>query len=67
MMVERINRYLTKGLKIRTNERNSVQIALEAILLLFYAWNSRTSPEALLQLAINLLFQSITQQINTGN
>jgi hypothetical protein len=40
MMVKKINRYLTKGLKIMTNERNSVRIALEAILLLLYAWNS---------------------------
>ena len=34
MIVERVNRYLTKGLKIMTNERDSVRIALEAILLL---------------------------------
>jgi hypothetical protein len=40
MMVERINRYLTKGLKIMTDERDSVWIALEAILLLLCAWNS---------------------------
>ncbi len=38
-MVERVNRYLTKGLKIMTNECDSVCIALEAILLLLYAWN----------------------------
>ncbi len=36
MIVERVNRYLTKGLKIMTNERNSIRIVLEAILLLFY-------------------------------
>jgi hypothetical protein len=40
MMVERINWYLAKGLKIMTNEQDSVRIALKAILLLFYAWNS---------------------------
>jgi hypothetical protein len=40
MMVERINQYLTQGLKIMTNEHDSVRIALEAILLLLYAWNS---------------------------
>ena len=40
MLVERVNRYVTKGLKIMCNERNSVRVALEAILLLLYAWNS---------------------------
>ncbi len=40
MLVERVNRYLTKGLKIMCNERDSIQVALEAILLLLYAWNS---------------------------
>ncbi len=44
MIVERVNRYLTKGLKIMTNERDSVRIALEAILLLLYAWNSCPIP-----------------------
>jgi hypothetical protein len=44
MMVERINRYLMKGLKIMTNERDSVWVALEAILLLLYAWNSCPIP-----------------------
>jgi hypothetical protein len=44
MMVKRVNRYLTKELKIMTNERNSVRIALEAILLLLYAWNSCPIP-----------------------
>ena len=44
MMVERVNRYLNKGLKIMTNERDSVRIALEAILLLLYAWNSCPIP-----------------------
>jgi hypothetical protein len=40
MLVERVNRYLNKGLKIMTNERDSVCVAMEAILLLLYAWNS---------------------------
>jgi hypothetical protein len=44
MLVERVNRYLNKGLKIMTNERESVRIALEAILLLLYAWNSCPIP-----------------------
>jgi hypothetical protein len=40
MLVERVNRYLNKGLKIMCTERGSVHIAEEAILLLLYAWNS---------------------------
>jgi hypothetical protein len=44
MLVERINRYLTKGLKIMCNERDLVRIANEAILLLLYAWNSHPVP-----------------------
>jgi len=44
MLVERVNRYLTKGLKIMCNKRNSVRIANEAILLLLYAWNSCPVP-----------------------
>ena len=40
MLVERINRNLNKDLKIMTNERDSVRVAIEAILLLLYAWNS---------------------------
>ena len=44
MMVERINRYLNKGLKIMMNERGSVRVAMESILLLLYAWNSCPIP-----------------------
>ena len=44
MLVERVNRYLNKGLKIMTNERGSVCVAMEAILLLLYAWNSAPIP-----------------------
>jgi hypothetical protein len=44
MLVERLNCYLNKGLKIMVNERNSPQIALEALLLLIYAWNSCPVP-----------------------
>ena len=40
MLVERVNRYLNKGLKIMCSERNSVRIAEEANLLLLYAWKS---------------------------
>jgi hypothetical protein len=44
MLVERVNRYINKGLKIMTNERESIRVALEAILLLIYAWNSCPIP-----------------------
>jgi hypothetical protein len=44
MMVKRVNWYLNKGHKIMTNERDSVCIALKAILLLLYAWNSCPIP-----------------------
>jgi hypothetical protein len=40
MLVEQLNRYLNKGLRIMTNKRDSTWVALEAILLLIYAWNS---------------------------
>ncbi len=44
MIVERLNRYPNAGLCIMSNERDSTLIALEAILLLIYAWNSCLSP-----------------------
>jgi hypothetical protein len=45
MIVERINRYLlNQGLCIMCNERDSNRVALEAILLLIYAWNSCPVP-----------------------
>jgi hypothetical protein len=44
MMVKRVNQYLTKGLKIMTNKRNSVRVAHKAISLLLYAWNSSPIP-----------------------
>jgi hypothetical protein len=44
MLVERINRYLNKGLKIMVNKQDSPCIALEAIILLIYAWNSCPVP-----------------------
>jgi hypothetical protein len=44
MLVERINCYLNKGLKIMTNERSSIWVAMEAILLLLYVWNSAPIP-----------------------
>jgi hypothetical protein len=44
MLVKRVNRYLNKGLKIMTNKRDSVRVAMEAILLLLYGWNSSPIP-----------------------
>ncbi len=44
MLVERINCYLNKGLKIGANERDSLCIALKAIQLLICAWNSCPVP-----------------------
>ena len=37
MLSKRINRYLNKGLRVMCNERDSIRIALEAMLLLLYA------------------------------
>ncbi len=44
MLVECINWYLNKGLCIMCNKKDSVWVALEAILLLLYAWNSCPVP-----------------------
>eukprot|EP00956_Cyclotella_meneghiniana_P037713 scaffold143282_cov76-Cyclotella_meneghiniana.AAC.4 len=44
MLCERLNRFLVKGLKVMSNERQSVRISAEAILLALYAWNSAPIP-----------------------
>ena len=44
MLIEQVDFYLTKGLKIMCNERDLVRIASEAIRLLLYAWNSCPIP-----------------------
>jgi hypothetical protein len=44
MIVKRLNRYLNAGLHIMTNKRDYTCIALKAILLLLYAWNSCLVP-----------------------
>jgi hypothetical protein len=44
MLIEWLNRYLNQGLRIICNKRNSTRVALEAILLLIYAWNSCPIP-----------------------
>ena len=44
MLVERANLYLNKGLKIFTQERGTLAISREAVLLLIYTWNSCSVP-----------------------
>ncbi len=44
MLVERICRYFNKGLTIMCNERDTVRVALESLVLLLYAWNSCPIP-----------------------
>jgi hypothetical protein len=44
MLVERLCCYFNKGLTIMCNERDTVQNALECLLLLLYAWNSCLVP-----------------------
>ncbi len=39
MLVKRLCCYFNKGLRIMTNKRDTVRVALEALLLLLYAWN----------------------------
>ena len=36
MLVERVGRYLNKGLKIMTQERDSIQVGREAVLMLLF-------------------------------
>ena len=44
MLVERVIHYLNKALEIFCSERGAVKVALEAILLSLYAWNSAPIP-----------------------
>jgi hypothetical protein len=44
MLVECICRYFNKGLTIMRNERDTVRVALELLLLLLYVWNSCPAP-----------------------
>ena len=44
IIVERVNRYLNKGLKIFTQKRKTPAVSREAILLLIYAWTSCPVP-----------------------
>ena len=43
-LVERVKRFMNKGLRVMVNERDSVRVALESILLLIYARNSSPIP-----------------------
>jgi hypothetical protein len=72
MLVEQVNCYLTKGLKIMCKEQDLVRIASEAILLLLYAWNLCPIPgmdifAVSLPLAANLPFLMITPAGSIGN
>ncbi len=64
MLVERVNCYLNKGLKIMMNECNLVRVAMEAILLLLYAWNSAPIPGTDLSHCFVALGQEIQFPIN---
>ena len=44
MLVKQICRYFNKGLTIMCNERDTVRVALESLLLLLDAWNSFPVP-----------------------
>lgn len=45
LVLEHLNWFLNKGLKVLTNERNSVRVSAESILLfILYAWNSAPVP-----------------------
>jgi hypothetical protein len=44
VLVKWLCRYVNKGLRIVTNRRNSIRVALEALLLLLNAWNSCPVP-----------------------
>jgi hypothetical protein len=63
-MVKRINCYLNKGLKIMANLRGTVRIAMEAIVLLLYAWNSAPIPGTNLSRCFVALGQEFQFPIN---
>ena len=44
MLVERVGRFLNKELKIMCQERDSVRVGCEAVLMLLYGWNSCPIP-----------------------
>lgn len=40
MLVKQVKQFSNKCLKVMTNERDSIRIVSEALLLIIYAWNS---------------------------
>jgi hypothetical protein len=46
MLIEHLCRYFNKGLTVMCNERDTVRIALECLMLLLYAWSSCPVPGA---------------------
>jgi hypothetical protein len=72
VLVERLCRYFNKGLCIMTNERDTVRVALESLLLLLYAWNLCPVPGtechgAWWQWAESLCFQLTTHTASIGS
>jgi hypothetical protein len=64
MLIKRINWYLNAGLRIMTNEQDSVRIALEAILLLIYAWNSCPVPRTDISCSLVAVGREFANPIN---
>jgi hypothetical protein len=71
MLVKRLNCYLNKGLCIMSNERGSIHIALEALLLI-YVWNLCPLPGKDISLSLiavgrKFSFPSTSQRTSIGN
>jgi hypothetical protein len=64
MLVECFNCYFNKGLKIMTHKCNLVRVAMEAILLLLYTWNSGPIPVTNLSCCFVTLGREIRFPIN---
>jgi hypothetical protein len=58
MLVEHVNQYLNKGLKIMMNECDLVRVAMEAILFLLYAWDRTPIPST----ALSCCFVALGQE-----
>jgi hypothetical protein len=67
MMVEHVDQYLVKGLKIMTNEHDSVLSASFSMHGTLVPYPAQTSLGAWLLLAVNLPFQSITPPTSIGS
>jgi hypothetical protein len=64
MLMERLCRYFNKGLRIMTNERDTVRVALEALLLLLYAWNLCPVPGTDISRSLVVVGREFTFPIN---